>query len=70
MRAIWVIIVFIFITVIDIPAMLKEKEHRARYIFINSFFILTGLTVSILQVIGQTPVSPAKVIEIIIKSII
>ncbi len=54
------------ITIFDIS---RENNYRIVYILVSSIFFIAGLTISILQVIGKAPVSPAKVIESIIKSV-
>lgn len=60
---------FITIALIDIPSIVKKSKHRVKYIGFYAFILVIGFTISLLQVIDKAPVSPAKVIESIIKRI-
>ena len=62
-----VIIVFLFLIVLNMMTLAKEKTQRLRHILVSLFFLLTGLAISILMFLGKTPLSPADWIETVIS---
>ncbi|KNY25600.1 hypothetical protein [Pseudobacteroides cellulosolvens] len=65
-----VIVMFGTIALIDIPSIVKKSKHRVKYVGFYAFIIGIGFAISLLQVSGKAPASPAKVIESVIKGII
>lgn len=62
-----VIIVFLFLIVLNMTTLAKEKTQRLRHILVSLFFLLTGLAISILMFLEKTPLSPADWIETVIS---
>lgn len=65
-----VIAIFVTITLIDMPSIVKKSKHRVKYAVFYAFILVIGFTISLMQVMDKAPASPAKVIETIIKGII
>jgi hypothetical protein len=70
MKVIGLIGLFIIITLIDMPAIIKKTEGRWKFLIIYGFIIITGFTISLLQIIKKAPISPSQIIEGIIKGFI
>jgi hypothetical protein len=63
-----VISAFIIIVLWDIRSLLKDKD-RVKTMIIYFIFIGASLTVSLLLSIGKRPLSPAKIIEYILRTL-
>lgn len=63
------IAIFSIIVLIDLHGLLKA-DQKVKTIIVYSFLIITGFTISFLQLIDRMPVSPAVIIENIVKSVI
>ena len=64
------IAIFSVIVFIDLPGLLKKTNQRAKTMIVYFFLWAAGLTISIMQLLEKVPVSPAKIIEKMVKLII
>ncbi|WP_028308812.1 hypothetical protein [Desulfitibacter alkalitolerans] len=64
------IAIFSVIVFIDLPGLLKKTNQRAKTMIVYFFLLAAGLTISIMQLLEKAPVSPAKIIEKMVKLII
>jgi hypothetical protein len=64
------VVIFILIVIFDLKDILKKSKDIKKYILIYFVIIMLGLTLSILQIIDKPPVSPSKVIESVIKTVV
>ncbi|MCX7747837.1 MAG: hypothetical protein N2645_13255 [Clostridia bacterium] len=69
MKVIGLVAAFMVIACIDVPSLLKKQDSKVKYLTVYGFIIISGFVISLLQVMNKPPVSPAKVIESIIKGI-
>lgn len=60
---------FCIVLLIDIPGLLKTN-NRIKTTIVYIFLIAAGFTISLLLVTDKAPVSPAKIIENIVKFIL
>jgi len=63
------IAIFGVVVLIDLPGLLKTNQ-RAKTMIVYFFLLSAGLTISILQLLDKAPVSPAKVIEKMVKFVV
>lgn len=63
------IAIFGVVVLIDLPGLLKTNQ-RANTMIVYFFLLSAGLTISILQLLDKAPVSPAKVIEKMVKFVV
>ena len=63
------IAIFGVVVLIDLPGLLKTNQ-RAKTMIVYFFLLAAGLTISILQILGKAPVSPAKIIEKMVKFVV
>jgi hypothetical protein len=63
------IAIFSVIGFIDLPGLLKTNQ-RVKTMIVYFFLLAAGLTISILQLLEKAPVSPAKIIEKMVKFIV
>lgn len=62
------IVIFCILVLIDLPVLLKTN-NRKKTAVIYIFLMALGFTIGLLQVLGNPPPSPSRIIENIIKSI-
>lgn len=58
-----VIAVFLFIALLDIRELLREKSAKVRAFLVYGVLFASGFIISYLLVIGRAPVSPAVIIQ-------
>lgn len=69
MKIFGLVAIFLIVAVIDIPYIAKKTTGKLKCFAAYGFILITGFSISLLQVIEHAPVSPSKVIQTIVKGI-
>lgn len=67
MKVIFLIIAFIFITLWQVPVLLKGKSYKELVAF--SVLLLLSFTLALIQVLGVKLFNPSKLIEFLVHQI-
>lgn len=69
MVIIWVTLLFILLSIIELRKLLKTK-CKIKHLVTFFVIMILGFIISILQLMKKAPISPSKVIEYIVRKFI